>query len=99
VDKKISGKQLLCYLIAVTVMGTRVVITITVDDVSVEAIFIGEILDGPYVTTGLLQGVLAHNLVAVTRFLLSVRVSSLVVGDAVRVLILRVGLGIKTLCV
>jgi hypothetical protein len=49
-----------------------VVVTIAVDDVSMEAVLIGNILDGPDVAAWFLQGVLAHNLVTVTGFLLSV---------------------------
>jgi hypothetical protein len=55
-----------------SMMGSGVVVAIAVDDVGMEAILIGIILDGPHVATGLLQGVLTHNLVTVTRFFLSV---------------------------
>lgn len=48
------------------------VVTVAVDDVGMEAVLICDILHGPDVATGLLQGVLAHNLVAITGFLLSV---------------------------
>jgi hypothetical protein len=82
-----------------SMMGSGVVVAVAVDDVGVEAILIGKILDGPHVTTGLLQGVLAHDLVTVAGFLLSVRVSSLVVGHAVRVIVLGVRLRTKILCV
>jgi hypothetical protein len=71
--KRISGEQLtLCYLITMSVVSSRVVVTIAVDDVGMEAVLIGNVLDGPDVATGLLQGVLAHNLVAITGLLLSV---------------------------
>lgn len=71
--KRISGEQLtLRDLVALSVMSSGMVIAIAVDDVGVEAILIGKILDGPDVTAGLLQGVLTHNLVTITGFLLSV---------------------------
>jgi hypothetical protein len=51
---------------------TGVVVTVAVDDVGVETVLIGIILDGPDVTAGFLQGVLSYNFVAVPRFLLPV---------------------------
>jgi hypothetical protein len=48
-----------------SMMSSGMVVTIAVDDVGMEAVLIGNILDGPDVATGLLQGVLAHNLVTI----------------------------------
>lgn len=53
--KRISGEQLtLRYLVALSVVSSGVVVTVAVDDVGVEAVLIGKILDGPDVTAGLL---------------------------------------------
>lgn len=47
------------------------VVTVAVDDVGMETVLIGNILDGSDVATWFLQGVLAHNLVTVAGLLLS----------------------------
>lgn len=53
-------------LIAVTMVTPGVVIPVAVDDVRVEAIFVGNILNSPHVAAWFLQRVLADHLVAVT---------------------------------
>jgi hypothetical protein len=53
-------------LIAVTMVTSGVVIPVAVDDMRVEAIFVGNILNSPHVAAWFLQRVLADHLVAVT---------------------------------
>jgi hypothetical protein len=77
-------------------MGSRMVVTVAVDDVSVETVLICNILDGSDVATWFLQGVLAHNVVTIAGLLLSVRISSLVIGHTIRIIVLGVGLGTMT---
>jgi hypothetical protein len=62
----------LVVLIAMTMVGSRVVVSVAVDDVSVETVLVGMILDGPHVAARFLQGVLAHHLVTITGLLLAV---------------------------
>nr|CAD7603171.1 unnamed protein product [Timema genevievae] len=71
-----------------------VIVTMTVVNDRMEAMFVCHVLDGPYVTAGFLQGVLSHHLVTVPGFLLVVRVPRVVVGHLVAELVLwgrRVG--------
>jgi hypothetical protein len=74
-------------------MGSRMVVTVTVVDLGVETVFIGMIIDGSDVATWLLQAVLSHYFVTVAGLLLSMRISSLVIGHTIREIVLWVGLG------
>lgn len=73
-------------------MGSRMVVTVTVVDLGVETVLVGMIMDGSDIATWLLQAVLSHNFVTVAGLLLSVRISSLVIGHTVREIVLWVGL-------
>lgn len=53
-------------------MSPRMVVAVAVDDVGVETVLIGDVLDGSHVAAWFLQGVLAHNLVTIAGLLLSV---------------------------
>jgi hypothetical protein len=76
-----------------SVIGSRMVITAAVMDVSVETVFIGMIIDGSDVATWLLQAVLSHYVVTVAGLLLSMRISSRVIGHTIREIVPWVGLG------
>jgi hypothetical protein len=76
-----------------SVMGSRMVVTAAVVDVGVETVFIGMIIDGSDVATWLLQAVLSHNFVTVAGLLLSMRISSRVIGHTIREIVLWVDLG------
>ena len=79
-------------MVAMTVVGSGVIVSVAVDDMSVEAVLIGDVFDGPHVAAGFLQGVFSYNLVSIAGLLLSVVVSSLVVSHSVSVVVLRVSL-------
>ena len=72
------------------------VVTAAVLDLGVETAIIGVIMDGSDVATWLLQAVLSHYVVTVARLLLSMRISSRVVGHTIREIVLWVGLGTIT---
>ena len=74
-------------------MGSRMVVTVAVVDLDVETVFIGMIIDGSEVATWLLQAVLSHYVVTVAGLLLSMRISSRVIGHTIREIVLWVGLG------
>ena len=74
-------------------MGSRMIITVTVVNFGVETVFIGMILDRSDVATWLLQAVLSHNFVTVAGLLLSMRISSRVIGHTIREIVLWVCLG------
>ena len=76
-----------------SVMGSRMVVTVTVVDVGVETVLIGMITDGSDVATWLLQAVLSHNFVTVAGLLLSMRISSRVISHTICESVLWVGLG------
>ena len=77
-------------------MSSRMVVTAAVVDLCVETVFIGMIMDGSDVATRLLQAVLSHNFVTVAGLLLSMRISSRVIGHTIREIVLWVGLGTIT---
>jgi hypothetical protein len=60
------------------------VVTVTVVDLGVETAVIGIIFDGSGVATWLLQAVLSHYVVTVAGLLLSMRISSRVIGHTIR---------------
>jgi len=69
------------------------VVTVTVVDLGVETVLIGMIIDGSDVATWLLQAVLPHYIVTVAGLLLSMRISSRVIGHTIREIVLWVSLG------
>ena len=73
-------------------MGSRVVVTVAVVDLGVETVLISMIIDGSDVATWLLQAVLSHYVVTVAGLLLSMRISSRVIGHTIRETVLWVGL-------
>ena len=75
-----------------SMIGYRMVITVTVVDLCVETVFIGMIIDGSDVATWLLQAVLSHYAVTVAGLLLSMRISIRVIGHTIREIVLWVGL-------
>ena len=79
-----------------SVIASRMVVTVTVVNFGVETVFIGMILDGSDVATRLLQAVLSNNFVTVAGLLLSMRISSRVIGHTIREIVLWVRLGTKT---
>jgi hypothetical protein len=79
-----------------SVIGSSMVVTVAVVDLSVETVVIGMIIDGSDVATRFMQAVLPHNFVTVAGFLLSMRISSRVIGHTIREIVLRVGLGTMT---
>jgi hypothetical protein len=76
-----------------SVIGSRMVVTVTVMDLGVETILIGMITDGSDVATWLLQAVLSHNFITVSGLLLSMRISSRVISHTICETVLWVGLG------
>jgi len=76
-----------------SLMGSRMVVTVTVMDLGVETVIIGMITDGSDVTTWLLQAVLSHYIVTVAGLLLSMRITSRVIGHTIRETVLWVSLG------
>jgi len=74
-------------------MGSRMVVTVTVVNLGVETVFIGVIVDGSDVATWLLEAVLSHNFVTIAGLLLSMRISSRVIGHTIREIVLWIGLG------
>ena len=71
------------------------VVTAAVLDLGVETVLIGMIIDGSDVATWLLQAVLSHNFVTVAGLLLSMGISSLVIGHTIREIVLWVSLGTR----
>ena len=69
------------------------VVTAAVLDLGVETVLIGMIIDGSDVATWLLQAVLSHNFVTVAGLLLSMGISSRVIGHTIREIVLWVSLG------
>ena len=69
------------------------VVAITVVDMGVETVFIGMIMDGSDVATWLLQAVLSYYVVTVAGLLLSMRISSRVIGHTICEIVLWIGLG------
>jgi len=76
-----------------SLMGSRMVVTVTVMDLGVETVFIGMIIDGSDVATRLLQAVLPHYIVTVAGLLLSMRITSRVIGHTIREIVSWVSLG------
>ena len=76
-----------------SVMGSRMVVTVTVVNLGVETVFIGVIVDGSDVATWLLKAVLSHYVVTVAGLLLSMRISSRVIGHTIREIVPWIGLG------
>jgi len=76
-----------------SLIGSRMVVTVTVVDLGVETVLIGMIIDGSDVATWLLQAVLPHYIVTVAGLLLSMRISSRVIGHTIREIVLWVSLG------
>ena len=79
-----------------SVIASRMAITVTVVNLCVETVFIGMITDGSDVATWLLQAVLSNNFVTVAGLLLSMRISSRVIGHTIREIVLWVRLGTIT---
>ena len=69
------------------------VVTAAVLDLGVETAIIGVIMDGSDVATWLLQAVLSHYVVTVAGLLLSMRISSRVIGHTICEIVLWIGLG------
>jgi len=69
------------------------VVPAAVVDLGVETVFIGVIIDGSDVATWLLQAVLSHYVVTIAGLLLSMRISSRVIGHTIREIVLWIGLG------
>ena len=72
------------------------VVTAAVLDLGVETAIIGVIMDGSDVATWLLQAVLSYYVVTVAGLLLSMRISSRVIGHTICEIVLWVGLGTIT---
>ena len=79
----------------VSMMASGVVVAVAVDDVGMEAVLIGVVLDGPHVTAGFLQGVFSYYLVSVAVLLLSVVITSLMVSHTISEFVLRMCLESK----
>ena len=77
-------------------MGSRMVVTVAVVDLGVETVLISMIIDGSDVATWLLQDVLSYNCVTVAGLLLSMRISSRVIGHTIREIVPWVSLGTIT---